>query len=116
MPRQSRLEYEGAVYHVLVRGDRREPIYRDDHDRLAWIDYLRQVCRRTGWRVYGWVLMGNHYHLLIETPEANLVSGMQWLQTAYTVWFNRKHGLDCRLFGGRNKAVLIDERESPRNR
>ena len=57
--------------------------------------------------------MGNHYRLLVETPGANLVSGMQWLQTAYTVWFNRRHGLDGHLFGGRYKAVLIDEGERP---
>ena len=60
---------------------------------------------------YGWVLMGNHYHLLVETPRANLVKGMQWLQTAYTVWFNRRHDLTGHLFGGRYKAVLIDEGE-----
>ena len=104
MPRQLRLEYQGAVYHVLARGDRREAISHDDHDRLTWIDYLGQVCRRTGWRVYGWVLMDNHYHLLMETPEANLVSGMRWLQTAYTVWFNRRHNLSRHLFRGRYKA------------
>jgi REP element-mobilizing transposase RayT len=111
MPRQLRLEYEGAVYHVMARGDRREAIYHEDGDRLAWVDYLNQVCRRTEWRVYGWMLMGNHYHLLVETPRANLVSGMQWLQTAYTVWFNRRHNLSGHLFGGRYKAVLIDEGE-----
>jgi REP-associated tyrosine transposase len=95
----------------MARGDRREAIYHDDRDRLAWLDYLDQVCRRTEWRVYGWVLMGNHYHLLVETPRANLVSGVQWLQTAYTVWFNRRHKLSGHLFGGRYKAVLIDEGE-----
>jgi putative transposase len=68
MPRQLRLEYEGAAYHVIARGNRRESIFREDNDRLAWLDYLGQVCRRTGWRVYGWVLMRNHYHLLVETP------------------------------------------------
>jgi len=115
MPRQLRLEYEGAVYHVMARGNRRESIYRDDRDRLAWLDYLSQACQRTGWRVYGWVLMGNHYHLLVETPGANLVSGMQWLQTAYTVWFNRRHALSGHLFGGRYKAVLIDEGEPQAN-
>ena len=115
MPRQLRLEYEGAVYHVMARGNRRESIYRDDRDRLAWLDYLSQACQRTGWRVYGWVLMGNHYHLLVETPGANLVSGMQWLQTAYTVWFNRRHALSGHLFGGRYKAVLIDEGEPQSN-
>ena len=109
MPRQLRLEYEGAVYHVLARGNRRQSIYRDDRDRLAWLDFLSRACQRTGWRVYGWVLMGNHYHLLVKTPRANLVSGMQWLQTAYTVSFNRRHSLSGHLFGGRYKAVLIDE-------
>ena len=59
--------------------------------------------------------MGNHYHLLVKTPRANLVSGMQWLQTAYTVWFNRRHSLSGHLFGGRYKAVLIDEREPQPN-
>jgi putative transposase len=115
MPRQLRLEYEGAVYHVMARGNRREFIYRDDRDRLAWLDYLSQACQRTGWRVYGWVLLGNHYHLLVETPGANLVSGMQWLQTAYTVWFNRRHALSGHLLGGRYKAVLIDEGEPQAN-
>ena len=109
MPRQLRFEYEGAVYHVLARGNRRQSIYRDDRDRLAWLDFLSRACQRTGWRVSGWVLMGNHYHLLVKTPRANLVSGMQWLQTAYTVWFNRRHSLSGHLFGGRYKAVLIDE-------
>ena len=58
MPRQLRLEYEGAAYHVMARGNRRESIFREDSDRLAWLDYLGQVCHRTAWRVYGWVLMG----------------------------------------------------------
>ena len=115
MPRQLRLEYEGAAYHVMARGNRRESIFREDSDRLAWLDYLGQVCHRTAWRVYGWVLMGNHYHLLVETPGANLVSGMQWLQTAYTVWFNRRHAPSGHLFGGRYKAVLIDEAEPQSN-
>jgi putative transposase len=90
MFRQLRLEYEGAVYHVMTRGNRKEAIFREDHDRFTWLDYLDQVCHRTDWRVYGWMLMQNHYHLLVETPGANLVAGMQWLQTAYTVWFNRR--------------------------
>jgi putative transposase len=115
MLRQLRLEYEGAIYHVMARGNRRQSIYRDDRDRLAWLDFLSRACQRTGWRVSGWVLMGNHYHLLVKTPRANLVSGMQWLQTAYTVWFNRRHSLSGHLFGGRYKAVLIDEGEPQSN-
>jgi hypothetical protein len=77
---------------------------------LGWTIWARLVSVLVG-RVYGWVLMGNHYHLLAETSGANLVSGMQWLQTAYTVWFNRRHRLSGHLFGGRYKAVLIDQGE-----
>ncbi len=108
MARRARVEYAGAVYHVLDRGDRREAIFVDDQDRLRFLATLGQACQRTGWRVHAWVLMSNHYHLLIETPEANLVAGMQWLQTAYTARFNRRHRLCGHLFQGRYKAMVVD--------
>ena len=72
MARKARVEYEGAVYHVLDRGDRREAIFKDDEDRRRFLDTLGEACARTGWRVHAYVLMGNHYHWMIETPQANL--------------------------------------------
>ena len=74
MPRQPRIEYAGGVYHVMARGDRGEPIYRDDADRETFLATLADACEKTGWVVHAYVLMGNHYHLLLETPEPNLVA------------------------------------------
>ncbi|RYD77262.1 MAG: transposase, partial [Verrucomicrobiaceae bacterium] len=93
MARRAWIQYPGAVYHVLDRGDRRELIFLEDGDRERFLTLLGQACVRTGWRVHAWVLMGNHYHLLIETPEANLAAGMHWLQSSYTAYFNCKHRL-----------------------
>jgi len=112
MPRKARIEFPGAVYHLLDRGDRREPIVRDDVDRAAFVNTLGQVCGRTGWRLHAFVLMTNHYHLLVETPEANLVSGMRWFQTTYTVRFNHRHRVTGHLFQGRYKAVVVDPEET----
>ena len=97
---------------MLDRGDRREDIFRADVDRRQFLATLSQACERTGWRVHAWVLMGNHYHLLLETPEPNLVKGMHWLQTTYTSRFNRRHRLCGHLFQGRYKSVLV-EPEAP---
>ena len=112
MPRKARVEFPGAVYHLLDRGDRREPIVRDDGDRSLFLKTLGQVCGRTGWRVHAFVVMTNHYHLLVETPESNLVTGMRWFQTTYTVRFNRRHRVSGHLFQGRYKAVVVDPEES----
>ena len=109
MPRQLRIEYPGACYHVMARGDRREAIFGDDVDREGFVSALGEVCARTGWRLHAWVLMSNHYHALLETPQPNLVAGMQWLQTTYTMRFNRRHRLSGHLFGGRYKAVLVED-------
>ena len=108
MPRSIRIEYPGALYHVMARGNRRERIYHDDDDRRFFLQALAQACEMTGWRVHAWVLMGNHYHLLIQTPEANLVSGMKWLQNTYTRRFNIHHRLWGRLFGDRYKAMPVE--------
>ncbi len=78
MARKARIQFKGAVYHVLDRGDRQEAIYHDDADRERFLCTLGEACGRTGWRVHAWVLMSNHYHLMLETPEPNLVAGMQW--------------------------------------
>ena len=110
MPRPLRIEYPGAIYHVISRGDRREAIYRDDRDREGFLQTLGEACRKTGWEVHAWCLLGNHFHLAIETPQANLVVGMKWLLGTFTGRFNRRHGLSGHLFGGRYKAQHLDER------
>jgi len=111
MPRKARVEFPGAVYHLLDRGDRQEAIFHDDADREQFLATLGQTCERTGWRVHAFVLMTNHYHLLVETPQPNLVAGMRWFQTTYTVRFNRRHRLSGHLFQGRYKSVVVDPEE-----
>ena len=91
MARKLRIEFAGAVYHVISRGDRGEAIYQDDEDRRQFLQFLGEVGDRTGWLINAFVVMTNHYHLLLETPEANLVVGMRWLQGAYTQRFNLRH-------------------------
>lgn len=108
MARRPRLEYAGAVYHVMDRGDRGEDIFADHEDRQRFLRTLGQACERTGWRVHSFVLMRNHYHLLLETPEPNLTRGMHWLQTTYTVRHNRRHNLHGHLFQGRYKAIPVE--------
>ena len=112
MARKARVEYGGALYHVLDRGDRREAIFRDGQDRERFLTTLGEACARTGWRVHAFVLMTNHYHLLLETPEANLVAGMRWFQTTATARFNRRHRLSGHLYQGRYKAVVVDPEEA----
>jgi putative transposase len=107
MPRSIRIQSAGAYYHVMARGNRREAIFHDDDDRRFFLHTLGQACEMTGWRVHAWVLMGNHYHLFIQTPEANLVAGMAWLQNALTRRHNVRHGKWGRLFGDRYKAVIV---------
>lgn len=77
MPRALRHQYPGAVYHVMARGDGGKTVFEADDDRKAFLFRLGQVCASHGWRVHAWVLMGNHFHLLLETPEPNLVTGME---------------------------------------
>lgn len=110
MPRPLRIEYPGAIYHAMSRGDRREAIYRDDEDRATFLRTLAAACEKTGWQVHAWCLLGNHFHLVLETPQANLVAGMKWLLGTFTGRFNRRHGLNGHVFGGRYKAQHIDER------
>ena len=79
MPRALRHQYPGAVYHVMARGDGGKTIFENDEDRKGFLFRLGQVCGSHGWKVHAWVLMGNHFHLLLETPEPNLMTGMKWL-------------------------------------
>ena len=75
--RKLRVEYPGAIYHLMNRGDRREPIFMDDEDRQRFLETLGEVCVKTGWQLHAWCLMGNHFHLVLETPQANLVAGLK---------------------------------------
>lgn len=108
MPRKPRVEFEGAVYHIVSRGNRQGKIYLDDQDCAIFLDTLDEACKRTGWRIHAYILMGNHYHLLLETPHANLVAGMKWLQGTYTQRFNARHKVWGHLLQGRYKALLVD--------
>ena len=109
MTRPLRLEFEGALYHVTSRGNRRENIYENDIDRLRFISVLGNVCETYNWVCHAYCLMSNHYHLLIETPEANLSSGMRQLNGVYTQQFNRLHLRCGHVFQGRYKAILVDK-------
>ena len=108
MARSIRIQFAGAYYHVMARGNRREDIFHDDDDRHFFLHTLAQGCEMTGWRVHAWVLMSNHYHLFIQTPEPNLVAGMSWLQNTLTRRHNVRHRKWGRLFGDRYKAVVVD--------
>jgi len=108
MARKLRVEYPGAIYHVMNRGDRREPIFLDDLDRRRFLETLAEACAKTAWQIHAYCLMENHFHLVLETPQGNLVAGMKWLLGTYTSRFNRRHKLFGHLFSGRYKALIVD--------
>jgi putative transposase len=108
MARQLRIQYEGAIYHLISRRDRREEIFRDHLDRKSFLAALGAACQKSGWQVQAYCLMSNHFHLVVETPRANLVEGMKWLLGTYTMRFNRRHKLSGHLFAGRYKSLLVD--------
>jgi putative transposase len=109
MARPLRIEFAGAVYHVTSRGNERRPIFRTNSDRLTFLRFLGETIERFGWSITAWVLMTNHFHLVIRTPEPNLSRGMHWLNGRYAGWFNRTHHRSGHLFQGRFHAFLIDE-------
>ncbi|MDY0270045.1 REP-associated tyrosine transposase [Trichloromonas sp.] len=109
MARQLRIEYPGAVYHVTSRGNAGLPIFADDGDRAAFLKVLQAVVSRFRWRCHAYCLMGNHYHLLIETPEPNLSRGMRQLNGVYTQAYNRRHEQAGHVMQGRFKAILVEK-------
>jgi len=109
MARPLRIEYEGAVYHVTSRGNARADIYLSDEDREMFLEVLGHVVDRFGWICHAYCLMGNHYHLMIETPQGNLSRGMRQLNGMYTQRFNREHGRVGHVFQGRFKAIVVDK-------
>lgn len=109
MARPLRLEFAGALYHVTARGDGREVIYLCDDDRMQFLTVLAHVCERFNWYCHAYCLMGNHYHLLVETPDANLSKGMRQLNGVYTQRFNRARRRSGHVFQGRFKAILVQK-------
>ena len=109
MARPLRIEFEGALYHVMARGNARADIFLDDTDRQAFVDNLGRVCARYGWRVWAWCQMTNHYHLLVETIRPTLSKGMREINGVYTQGFNRRHGRVGHVLQGRYKAVLVEK-------
>ncbi len=109
MSRPLRLEFPDALYHITSRGDRREDIYEDDPDRETFLTVFESVVSRFNWRCYAYCLMGNHYHLLVQTPDGNLSKGMRQLNGVYTQAYNRRHHKTGHLFQGRYKAILVDK-------
>ena len=112
MARPLRFQYPGACYHIMARGDGGKTIFEDDEDRKVFIARLGEVCGRCGWKVHAWVLMGNHFHLLLETPEPNLVVGMKWLLGTFSQGWNRARQRRGHVFQGRYKSVPVNGEET----
>lgn len=108
MGRKPRVHFPGALYHVIVRGNQRQATFRSDADRRRYLDLLKQYRTRYAFRLYAYVLMSNHVHLLLEVGETPLAKAMQGLQQSYTLYFNRKYKLVGHLFQGRYKDILCD--------
>jgi len=108
MARSLRIEYEGAFYHVTSRGNHQSNIFDDDEDRQSFLKVFTDVVSQEGWICHGYCLMSNHYHLIIETPHANLSKGMRQLNGVYTQSYNRRHGKVGHLFQGRYKSIIVD--------
>jgi REP element-mobilizing transposase RayT len=109
MARPLRLEHAGALWHVTTRGNERRAIFRDDEDRDLFLSNLGKVVDACRWRLHAYVLMPNHYHLLVETPEPNLSKGMQRLNGRYSQRFNRRHQRVGHLMQGRFKSILVEQ-------
>jgi REP element-mobilizing transposase RayT len=109
MARPLRLEFAGAVYHVMARGHERSSLFREEEDREKFLKLLESISQDEGWQVHAYCLMGNHYHLLIETPKAGLSRGMRSLNGRYTQWFNWRHIRRGHLFEGRFRSVLVQK-------
>jgi REP element-mobilizing transposase RayT len=108
MARSWRIEYDGALYHVLSRGNEKKDIFRDDDDRALFLATVGEMSERYEMDIFAYVLMGNHYHLLLKTNRSNLSKGMQWLGLAYTRRFNNRHSRSGHLFQGRFKSIIVE--------
>jgi REP element-mobilizing transposase RayT len=107
MARALRIVYEGALYHITNRGNEKANIFKDENDKRVYLRLLKETIILHQWICYGYCLMNNHYHLLIETPKANISAGMKKINAEYTQYFNYKHKRIGHLFQGRYKATLV---------
>jgi putative transposase len=108
VPRPPRVQFAGAVYHLMNRGVRGEELYTDVREHHHFLGLLAETCLRYGWLVRTYCLMGNHYHLLVTTPEPTLSVGMQWLNGCYAQWFNWRHRHKGHAFFRRFNSGLIE--------
>jgi putative transposase len=109
--RPLRIEYPGAFYHVTSRGNERKTVFQSNRDREKYLSYLESAHERYGAVIHVYCLMGNHYHLLLETPRGNLSKILHYINGAYTTYFNIKRGRSGHLFQGRYKGILVDKDE-----
>jgi REP element-mobilizing transposase RayT len=107
-----RFQYPGAVYHVMARGDGGKTIFETDEDRVVFVSRLGEASISHGWRVHAWVLMGNHFHLLLETPQPNLVAGMKWLLGTFSQGWTRVRQRRGHVFQGRYKSVPVNSSDA----
>lgn len=114
MARPPRFQYPGAIYHVMARGDGGKTVFENTDDCEVFLHRLGEACGSCGWRVHAWVLMGNHFHLLLETPQPNLVTGMKWLLGVFSQGWNRARGRKGHVFQGRYKSVPVNGSEADR--
>lgn len=109
MARPWRIQFENAIYHVMSRGVGGKTIYLTEGDYLWFLECIERAVEKFQLEIFAFVLMGNHYHLLLRTPQANLSKAIQWLQTSYGVYYNRRHRCSGHLFQGRYKSILVGE-------
>jgi REP element-mobilizing transposase RayT len=109
MPRRLRLQYHDAIYHIMARGNGRQDIVRDDDDRRRLQDQLGRAALRCSWRIYAFVLMSNHLHVVLKTPEPNLARGMQALLSSYANAWARRHRFCGHVFQGRYRTELVED-------
>ena len=109
MARPLRIEFAGALYHITSRGNAREDIYKDDSDRVSFLELLHKTNIRYDWICHAYCLMSNHYHLLIETSRPTLSKGMKYLNGSYTQRYNYHHQRVGHVFQGRYKSILIEK-------
>lgn len=108
MARPLRVEYSGAVYHIINRGNAGEKIYRSSRDREKFLYYLKKAVERFSIKIHTYCLMGNHFHILLETQHPNLSKSVQWINASYAGYFNRKYKRNGHLFQGRFKSILVE--------